>query len=47
MASWKIIALAFVVLLVLFGLGGIIVACETLEVNRKEIDKSFRDKLKK
>ena len=47
MEGWKIIGIAFVVLLVLFGLGGIIVACETLEVNRKEIDKDFRSKLKK
>ena len=47
MTTGQIIGLIVLCALVLLGLGGMIVAAETLDANRSEIDKNFRKLLKK
>lgn len=47
MTTGQIIGLVVFCALVLLGIGGMIVAAETIELNRPEIDKNFRKMLKK
>ena len=47
MTTGQIIGLVVLCALVLLGIGGMIVAAETIEANRSEIDKNFRKLLKK
>ena len=47
MTTWQIIGLVLFCILFLGALGGMIVAAETLDLNRSEIDKNFRKMLKK
>lgn len=46
MTTGQIIGLVVLCALVLLGLGGMIVAAETIDANRSEIDKNFRKLLK-
>lgn len=47
MTTGQTIGLIVFCALVLLGIGGMIVAAETIEANRSEIDKNFRKMLKK
>lgn len=47
MTAGQIIGLIVLCALVLLGIGGMIVAAETIDANRSEIDKNFRKMLKK
>ena len=47
MTTGQIIGLVVFCALVLLGIGGMIVAAETIEANRSEIDKNIRKMLKK